>query len=563
MNRTALWLCACLVLLIGSLTTTHAYIPSGLIQRLEGGLQGATRFVPSAQTKDDNQDADSNPSTGRHRRDHEVVQVGSAYHLGVGARARQVVVVFAPATIDGKVDGDVVVVGGRATVNGEIGGNLVCPLGSATLGPEARVDGDVITVGGDLADAATSHIGGERREIAFAKFLPHVDWFVSWCRQGLFHMRPLPPGLGWAWGVACVFLLTYLAIALVLPKSVTACTAALESKPIISFFSGLLMLVAFGPLLVIMSVTVVGPLVMLAAFVAAAVLGRIAVLRFLGQQFGRGLGLELLQTPIGGLVAGAALVSLLYMVPILGLVVWATLVPLGLGAATVAAVVSFQSTATTVPGQSRPPGGGTPTPGYIPIPTSSASTTPVAQSPTPQPTSAPFAMPMTTPTPSEAVGFAAPPTYPVPPAIASAPRYAPEPSHQATLGMTAAEWCALPRAGFWLRLLATILDFIPFTIIIPFTGAGWLLVWTAYLVGMWAWRGSTLGGIVLGLKVVRIDGRQIDLPVALVRALASYFSLLVFFIGFFWAGWSREKQSWHDKIAGTVMVKVPKSMSLI
>jgi len=30
-------------------------------------------------------------------------------------------------------------------------------------------------------------------------------------------------------------------------------------------------------------------------------------------------------------------------------------------------------------------------------------------------------------------------------------------------------------------------------------------------------------------------------------------------LGFFWAGWSREKQSWHDKIADTIIVKLPKN----
>jgi len=121
----------------------------------------------------------------------------------------------------------------------------------------------------------------------------------------------------------------------------------------------------------------------------------------------------------------------------------------------------------------------------------------------------------------------------------------------------------MPRAGFWLRLLATVLDIIPFALIIPFTGAAWILVWTAYHIAMWTWRGCTLGGLVLGLKLVRLDGRPVDLPVAIVRGLASYFSLVTMLVGFFWAGWSRDKQSWHDMMAGTVMVKVPRTAPLI
>jgi len=80
---------------------------------------------------------------------------------------------------------------------------------------------------------------------------------------------------------------------------------------------------------------------------------------------------------------------------------------------------------------------------------------------------------------------------------------------------------------------------------------------------MWTWKGTTIGGIVMGIKVVRTDGRDVDFAVALVRSIASVFSALVFGLGFFWAGWSRDKQSWHDKIAGTIIVRVPREMALI
>jgi uncharacterized RDD family membrane protein YckC len=49
----------------------------------------------------------------------------------------------------------------------------------------------------------------------------------------------------------------------------------------------------------------------------------------------------------------------------------------------------------------------------------------------------------------------------------------------------------------------------------------------------------------------------------LVRLLGGFFSAAAFGLGFFWAGWDRDKQSWHDKISGTLVVSVPKGMSLI
>ena len=85
----------------------------------------------------------------------------------------------------------------------------------------------------------------------------------------------------------------------------------------------------------------------------------------------------------------------------------------------------------------------------------------------------------------------------------------------------------------------------------------------AYFAGMWAWKGMTVGGVVLKLHVVRQDGGPLTFPVALVRALAAAFSAAVLFLGFFWIAWDRDKQGWHDKIAGTVVVRLPRSMPLV
>jgi len=93
---------------------------------------------------------------------------------------------------------------------------------------------------------------------------------------------------------------------------------------------------------------------------------------------------------------------------------------------------------------------------------------------------------------------------------------------------------------------------------------GWfLLTWVIYHLVLWTWKGTTLGGIVLGLRIIRLDGQPMNFAVALVRVLGSFFSAAVLGLGFFWAGWSRDKQSWHDKIAGTVVVKSSKSASLL
>jgi uncharacterized RDD family membrane protein YckC len=62
---------------------------------------------------------------------------------------------------------------------------------------------------------------------------------------------------------------------------------------------------------------------------------------------------------------------------------------------------------------------------------------------------------------------------------------------------------------------------------------------------------------------VRQDGQPLSFLTAFVRILAALFSACVLFLGFFWIGWDRDKQGWHDKIAGTVVVRLPRAVSLV
>ena len=85
----------------------------------------------------------------------------------------------------------------------------------------------------------------------------------------------------------------------------------------------------------------------------------------------------------------------------------------------------------------------------------------------------------------------------------------------------------------------------------------------AYGAVMWKLRGSTIGGIVFDLRVVRLDGRVVDWETAIVRALGCFLSLAVVGLGFFWIAFDEGNQAWHDKIAGTVVVRVPKGVPLV
>jgi uncharacterized RDD family membrane protein YckC/effector-binding domain-containing protein len=82
------------------------------------------------------------------------------------------------------------------------------------------------------------------------------------------------------------------------------------------------------------------------------------------------------------------------------------------------------------------------------------------------------------------------------------------------------------------------------------------LISIAYFVGMWAWAQQTLGMMAFGLRVVRdADGRPLGLGRAVLRYVGYWLSWVALFIGFIWVAFDDRKQGWHDKIAGSVVVR--------
>ena len=80
-----------------------------------------------------------------------------------------------------------------------------------------------------------------------------------------------------------------------------------------------------------------------------------------------------------------------------------------------------------------------------------------------------------------------------------------------------------------------------------------------YHVGFWTWKQTTVGGLICQLRLVRTDGGPVQFAEALVRGLTGIFSLAVVGLGFFWILRDPERQAWHDRIAGTYVVKVPRN----
>jgi uncharacterized RDD family membrane protein YckC len=84
-----------------------------------------------------------------------------------------------------------------------------------------------------------------------------------------------------------------------------------------------------------------------------------------------------------------------------------------------------------------------------------------------------------------------------------------------------------------------------------------ILLQAAYFTYFWsaAGKGQTLGSRALNIRVVKTDGSYLDYAGAFLRYIGFVISCAMFFIGVIWAAFDAQKQGWHDKIAGTYVVK--------
>ena len=158
-----------------------------------------------------------------------------------------------------------------------------------------------------------------------------------------------------------------------------------------------------------------------------------------------------------------------------------------------------------------------------------------------------------------------------PPAVPS-PEPEPQPADSAPAAPAPAasagadDLLLFPRATFLDRVAAFALDCLLVGIAVQvfdfYRHGSFPLLLFGYHVAFWAWKGTTLGGIVVGLRVIRVPRSDMRFADALVRGLAGMLSLVALGIGCFWMLQDPERQMWHDKIAGTVVVKVPRNLAL-
>lgn len=121
-------------------------------------------------------------------------------------------------------------------------------------------------------------------------------------------------------------------------------------------------------------------------------------------------------------------------------------------------------------------------------------------------------------------------------------------------------------AGFWIRFGASLIDYA-----LAAVGAGIIervvslaptsllsFVFIPFVIyGVYKHlKCQTLGRRILGLTVVNQAGEEVSFwRGALRETIGKFVSAIFFFLGYIWVALDRDKQGWHDKIAGTYVIR--------
>jgi len=131
--------------------------------------------------------------------------------------------------------------------------------------------------------------------------------------------------------------------------------------------------------------------------------------------------------------------------------------------------------------------------------------------------------------------------------------------------------------GFWRRSLGDFIDGIILVIAFAFINAALngvtgmhyavdiilnilgiilnILIFPTYMIWYQVGMGATPGYQILGMEIVAINGTNVTVKQIVIRLISSIFSALVFSIGYIWVAFDANKQAWHDKVAGTYVIR--------
>lgn len=129
-------------------------------------------------------------------------------------------------------------------------------------------------------------------------------------------------------------------------------------------------------------------------------------------------------------------------------------------------------------------------------------------------------------------------------------------------------------AGFWIRLLAALVDTVILSTVLavlylgfspfmsePFTmaalsGKPFNILIMVITIALWGFYGATPGKQVLNLKIIdEKTGGDITLKQSVLRYAGFILAVFTLCLGIVWVAFDRNKKGLHDHLAGTVVIR--------
>jgi hypothetical protein len=438
--------------------------------------------------------SEKNWEIGGHKHEGNVV-TGQNFVLERGeSTSGDLVLVRGHAKIDGTVNGDCVLVGSDADISGTINGDAVSVASKMRFSPGTVINGDFVSVVSTVSGSSDVHVNGER--INMDLFPPDtLLGFDKWFSGTILLLRPMSPDSFTSWFGALFVLAFCLGVGALFPRLLADTGKVLQERAPASLLSGFAIVPAAALFCFLLLITVLGIFVIpfvVATLVVFSLIGNAAVFQAIGQRLAPKLR-DQKHGSLAWIALGAVVCWIIYCIPVIGFLAGSLVFLTGLGAFSLYVVDRARVTPTA---RLNAPAKGL-------TDESSRASTPIRTIPT---------------------------------------------------------VAAGNMPDFWRRLGANLIDLVVLYSLLQFTGITRILVpaWVLYRFGMYVWRSATLGEIVLNLRVEKLDGGSLinDYGTAIVRALASLLSLLPLGLGFLWILFDPQRQTWHDKISGSVVVPV-------
>jgi hypothetical protein len=432
--------------------------------------------------------------------DSDAIVTGSSYKLAASETTNgAVILIGGTGEIDGIVNGDLVLIGSKATVAGTVNGDLVTIGSNLTFISGAVANGDYVSVASEVKGEQELTTTGER--VSLNTYSPVVP-VVKEALTNIVQLRTMSPSSIFSWMVALLMLLVSLVLALIFPKVFVGTEVIIRDRPGPSLLIGLAVILGGAVLSFLLAITVIGiialPFIALALFILNT-FGGVAVCYSIGKRITPQIAGQRYATYLW-IICGTVVIWVLYCIPVIGFIAAGVVSLLGIGTFAIYLVDRYRSSA------SRPQ--------LPPVAPEMAENSPPAAR------SNPLALPRV----------------------------------EAKMAISA------PKAQFLPRLFASIIDLIVLYSLLSSVHLSHAIIpaWVLYRFGMFVWKSSTLGQIVLNLQVQKRDGSSLvaDYSGALIRALSSLLSLIPLGLGFIWILFNRDLEAWHDKISETYVVQL-------